>query len=154
MSNDLVTFLLARIQEDEQIAHVMREAWWPDHVAVRPSDDTGPSTEDYPRGVVSIGPHWPRGGGEAVVCVWDPGRPAEWESKPWGYIETNNRSRDGYEMWSPQVAARRLIEAETKRRIIDQIIPNIEYRDLEIDLLKLLALSYANHPDYQQEWWI
>ena len=53
--------------------------------------------------------------------------------------------------WDP---ARVLAECEAKRRIVEQLAPIAE-ETWDVDLgrvLKLLALPYADHPDYRQEW--
>ena len=45
--------------------------------------------------------------------------------------------------WRPE---RILAECEAKRRIVER------WRELHPDVLRLLALPYADHADYQQEW--
>lgn len=50
--------------------------------------------------------------------------------------------------WDP---ARVVAECETKRRIIEWA-SDLEYGGQEDDLLKLLALPYADHGDYREEW--
>jgi len=63
--------------------------------------------------------------------------------------------------------ARVLAEVEAKRRIIDDVVPQIDGMEDRIDsewgagdpteresatLFRLLALPYADHPDYREEW--
>lgn len=62
--------------------------------------------------------------------------------------------------------ARVLAEVESKRRLLDEIVPKVEsywnavssewgceYDDPDgEDVLKLLALPYASHKDYREEW--
>lgn len=64
--------------------------------------------------------------------------------------------------------ARVLAEVEAKRRILDDVLPTMRADELRIagewgvgsepvreasdDLLSLLALPYADHPDYREEW--
>jgi hypothetical protein len=61
--------------------------------------------------------------------------------------------------------ARVLAEVEAQRRIVDEIAPEVERHDDQITaewggsndgtaekLLCLLALPYADHPDYRPEW--
>jgi hypothetical protein len=60
-----------------------------------------------------------------------------------------------------------LAEVEAKRRILSEVVPEIDGMEDRIDgewgvgdpteresvaLLRLLALPYADHPDYRQEW--
>jgi hypothetical protein len=50
--------------------------------------------------------------------------------------------------WSP---ARVLAECEAKRRIVRIAVDQID-EDSGGELLRLLALPYASHPDYREEW--
>lgn len=50
-------------------------------------------------------------------------------------------------LWYPDTI---LAECEAKRRIIEEWGPFETYNGEE--LLKVLALPYADHPDYRQEW--
>ena len=76
---------------------------------------------------------------------------------------------DDPKAWNLHGTARRfLAEAEAKRRILDDVLPTMKADELQIagewgvgsdpsreasdDLLSLLALPYANHPDYRAEW--
>jgi hypothetical protein len=50
--------------------------------------------------------------------------------------------------------ARVLAECEAKRRIVEACADVLAYdaEALPQDVLRLLALPYADHPDYRQEW--
>lgn len=64
--------------------------------------------------------------------------------------------------------ARVLAEVAAKRRILDDVLPTMQADEMRIagewgvgsepvreasdDLLSLLALPYADHPDYREEW--
>lgn len=66
------------------------------------------------------------------------------------------------------VARRYLAEVEAKRKILDDVLPTMRtdeqriagewgvgsdpVREASDDLLSLLALPYASHPDYREEW--
>jgi hypothetical protein len=88
------------------------------------------------------GQHWYAE--EEGVSRW-PGDDTVWDA---------DRKRDAQHVvrWQP---ARVLAECEAKRRIVE-----LDWRGddsgpaqlLQEDVLRLLALSYADHPDYRQEW--
>lgn len=83
----------------------------------------------------------------------------------WVEFTTNQteRAENHINRWTPE---RVIVEVEAKRRIIrwhfgqrDDTTPYGEPvtichcgYDLPCSTLRLLALPYANHPDYQQEW--
>lgn len=71
----------------------------------------------------------------------------------------------GNQKWTPsQDNRRRAADTDAKRRIIDQIVPMLEaldqaelkrvreYHGYASRLLRLLALPYADHPDYRDDW--
>lgn len=70
-------------------------------------------------------------------------------------------AREHIERWSP---ARMLAEVAAKRRMLDDLYPEVKGADEAIEgewnsspdnadaLLEMLALPYAGHPDYRQEW--
>lgn len=118
---DLVDFLRARLDEDEQVA---RDAHYEGQRWISEEED---------------------------VCRW----PAD------ELVRFADRKRDAAHIahWDP---ARVLAEVESKRQIIGAYIsagdnPSGEMRDfghaegLE-EALEFLALPYADHPDYRQEW--
>jgi hypothetical protein len=52
--------------------------------------------------------------------------------------------------WDP---ARVLAEVQAKRRIVDEVVPEMETVEYQSrKLLGLLATSYADHPDYDLAW--
>lgn len=69
------------------------------------------------------------------------------------------------------IARRQLAEADAKRRILDNIVPEADGLDMQVDgefrvgrrdlvaepylgdaLMRLLALPYADRPGYREEW--
>lgn len=111
---DLVAFLRARLDDDEQAA---REAavWWGD------ADEPGEA------------PHW-----RPVPCghIWndqDGGIADEVADRHAAHIARHD-------------PARVLAEVEAKRRMVD------EHGNGTCRTLRLLALPYADHPDYRPEW--
>lgn len=148
MDQDLVMtltdFLLARIAEDEATAHA---AIQPDRPGQRwrwfnPETDV-PCRLDGEYEAVSLRtveefkvPHSVVGALPAFII-----RDTESDSDNTGALRHIAR-------WDP---SRVLAECEAKRRIVSM---GSEWLDEDSggELLKLLALPYAYHPDYQQEW--
>lgn len=160
--DDLVAFLKARLAEDEQWAYA----------ASHPYFHTDPPAEVSPAGV-----HWVWADGESYepltvnpvlyrfvggdsnwnvtlrsVETWPSktdGRPMpktvagtieEMESGPGGHIVRHD-------------PARVLAEVEAKRRIVDVCAePDDNGYDVAMMVLPLLALPYADHPDWRPEW--
>jgi hypothetical protein len=72
----------------------------------------------------------------------------------------------GTEHWTPAAPGWVLVEpnhvlaeCEAKRRVVERCAPDdrtaaqlVAVASLASDVLRLLALPYADHPDYQQEW--
>jgi hypothetical protein len=127
--DDLVAFLRARLDEDEQVARATPYPW--------------PWAEDEDE----VGHVWAEG---LNLVVKD------------AYPENARHIA----RWDP---ARVLAEVEAKRRILDEVVPEVDGMDERINgewgigsiaeddyasvpLLKLLALPYAAHPDYREEW--
>ncbi|MDQ0758682.1 DUF6221 family protein [Streptomyces canus] len=48
--------------------------------------------------------------------------------------------------------ARILVEVEAKRRIVDDAWGGPDHQDMWEHHIRLLALPYASHPDYREEW--
>jgi hypothetical protein len=132
--DDLVQFLRARLDEDEQAAR-------------------------------------------ALVDDRRPGRTERWEFCDDGAIRDTgaHRSLRVKFTWPQEAAhiarhdpARVLAEVEAKRRILVDVLPTMQADEIRIagewgvgsepvreasdDLLSLLALPYASHPDYREEW--
>ncbi len=132
----LTAFLLARIAEDETTAREATSSPW----VVDPAGDGiragSPDADGYYDTAVVISDHGAYPPDEATaqhIARWDP--------------------------------ARVLAECEAKRRIIDLADESVVYwatRGSDSkeegkmwmygDVLKLLALPYADHPDYRDEW--
>ena len=54
-----------------------------------------------------------------------------------------------------RLSDRWLAECEAKRRILEQCVRQAEYVDTPADAvttIRLLALPYADHPDFRPEW--
>ena len=131
----LVEFLAARLDEDEARAHAMLDAVWPAEVWVQPRTDTG----DAPQGCVSVRHDGPK----AYLRIWDGGEVEHGWTVP----------ASAAPVWSAEVARAELAEVDAKRRIVD------EWRRGDSDemretawLPRLLALPYADHADYREEW--
>ncbi|MEU7103558.1 DUF6221 family protein [Streptomyces sp. NPDC046215] len=120
-----MTFLHARLDEDEQVARAAQPAPWVrrDHVAGVHADN---ATEARPYG-------------SAV---------ADCRRVPDGYGVPNALHIVRH------APARVLAEVDAKRAIVEEI-EDAEvrwYGDKLIPVLKRLALPYADHPDYREEW--
>ena len=116
--------------------------------------------------------------GSNVMAAIRDGHPApRWIPSPnsdVGVWDTNRQPRVKY-AWPRERdhiirhdPARVLVEVEAKRRILDDVLPTMQADELRIagewgvgtdpvreasdDLLSLLALPYADHPDYREEW--
>ena len=124
--SDLAKFLLARIAEDEAVA---RTAW-------------------------SVGPEW---------SSWN----RSWDTKPVRDLAAGGQRIAALpttidEHVCRHDPARVLAECEAKRRIvedrqrIDRSAGDTDwhsgYSDGNYDAIKALALPYADHPDYREEW--
>ena len=89
--------------------------------------------------------------------------PPPWSRRPWetnavaecryGPIKQTRIDGDHIARWDP---ARVLAECEAKRRIIELCggwVPDRDVSPLAADyILGLLAVPYAGHPDYDEEW--
>ena len=136
----IAEFLLARITEDEEAAQAAAEA-----ARTAPSND--------------LSDRW-----EAMVVHSDSGKPfgviagaPVQATRPTAFAHT-------VEHIARHDPARVLADCEAKRRIVEELaLPYIAERrrlmngqpsweDEHPDLLRLLALPYADHPDYREEW--
>lgn len=75
------------------------------------------------------------------------------------YFDTSNRHIvDHYLRHDPArvlrevTAKRRIVEAEQDRVLDEGPLPEHMRGSVETDVLALLALPYADHPDYREEW--
>lgn len=143
--DDLIAFLRARLDEDEQAA---QEALHADAVSpgVWTTEHHNSSTHSEPN-----------------RCHIAEDRSGNyWSVAHEVYIP----NAEHMACWDP---ARVLAEVEAKRQILDEVVPEIDGMDERINgewgigpiaeddyasvpLLKLLGLPYAGHPDYRQEW--
>jgi hypothetical protein len=136
---ELVEFLLARIGEDEAVARAAVErngATWSPHELHDGARITGTTEFGNPRSY--------RGDGE----LWDDE----------GALGMFTETAAHIARWDP---ARVLAECEAKRRLIAETLRFDTARTYEAFgaeaiyerlILTHLALPYADHPDYRQEW--
>lgn len=136
MSGGLPEFLLARIGEDEAVARAATPGPW--RWAEDPKDgmqsetvrthfdDDDPTSESWPTDV-----------------IYATGMHTE------GFVRVEPGDREHIARHDP---ARVLAECEAKRRMVE-MIPGMpaDWDDRDY-LLRLLALPYADHPDYDPEW--
>lgn len=78
-----------------------------------------------------------------------------WDVRPDGRLGLGGGLSLGVGPVAPHVArhdpARVLAECEAKRRIVEEVLPiHPDYDPLYVQ--RLLALPYADHPDYQEAW--
>jgi hypothetical protein len=136
----LCEFLLARIAEDEDLARRAFDTSWPRYLAVTPESEGVEAS-------VSIGTYGPKDN----FRVWQREHATEFG---WTIHES------GGVVWDP---ARVLRECAAKRRIVamqDPVPDDPHDADREwvaeqgflSDVLRLLALPYADHTDYRAEW--
>jgi hypothetical protein len=134
----LAEFLLARIDEDEAFARRALQDWaW--------EDETGLFHDDADWVVDAPGAVWSSHGRFPVA------------GPPPGHMWFTG---DHLARWDP---ARVLAECDAKRRVMDAALDDAEDRDGEwgagrganrerILVWQLLALPYADHPDYLKDW--
>lgn len=146
MSDDLIAFLRARLAEDEQIARAATSGPWEARPVVYGPADEGwgpPDLWEIAAGQVTVVGHQMHEGGGV-------------------YTVADARHIAGYD------PARVLREVEARRRVVELCEPPL----IEVTnplhgersflpgqgapwgepVLRLLALPYADHPDYRQEW--
>lgn len=144
---ELVDFLRARLDEDEQVARG----------TTTPLDwHQGPGDDD---------PEWV---GDEMVLMWPPEFHTPYEQdKHWRGLTADPAGLAAHIVRHDP--ARVLAEVEAKRRILDKVVPQMNDMTDQIhaefgvgpmdpstyeslDLLRLLALPYADHEAYRQEW--
>ncbi|MEU3976876.1 DUF6221 family protein [Streptomyces bacillaris] len=139
--DDLVQFLRDRLDEDEQTALAASTGPWRAY--------TGPERRWLSKGdLIHPVDTWDHQTGDPVImtATWVDSQHIAW--------------------WNPERALR---EIEAKRRILDDVIPTMDGMTAQIHgewgtgplgpddyesilLLRLLALPYADHTDYQDHW--
>ena len=128
--NDLVQFLRTRLDEDEQAART-----WPDHQ--HNWEACGPRHLSYASGsgesvtAVNVGGDGTLGW-ERIYVKRDPGELA-------AHIARHD-------------PARVLREVDAKRQLLDGHTPDYHWCPMGDSVLKMLALPYADHPDYRDDW--
>ncbi|MBO3751554.1 hypothetical protein J5X84_36240 [Streptosporangiaceae bacterium NEAU-GS5] len=128
---EVIEFVRARLDEREAVARAMLEAIWPKHVVITPATDTGERT--------------------GSVCI-APAGAKEWK-RVWASGEVDlgwTAHASAVDVWSRPLAEVLLREIEAKRRILDEV--DTADRAASSLLVCLLALPYADHPDYQESW--
>jgi uncharacterized protein YbjT (DUF2867 family) len=137
--DDLVTFLQERLDEDEKVARAV------------PADLGHDWCDPGPWVMAGNG----GGGREAEVAKAAPGL-----DMPLAEHVTHHIARHD--------PARALAEVDAKRQILDTVVPRMNEMDDQLEseygtpgepqpyesltLLRLLALPYADHPAYREEW--
>jgi Family of unknown function (DUF6221) len=137
--SDLVEFLRARLDEDEAVAQA----------AVIPAHDAPNAYKPHP----PLSRWRYSDGGEVEIDYDDPGPYPE----PWRVTQDSEGLSPAicYETHGHHIArydpARILAEVDAKRRIIEHHRPD-DICDEACTTLRLLALPYADDPDYRDEW--
>lgn len=155
MSDELVTFLRARLDEDEQVAREASrtqfgDGWTPtgehwhwvevEHDQVLALD---PSLDEYVHdgaevALRSVERYPSSGGGTLSHHVLSYAQEVR-------TIDAMHIAR-----WHP---ARVLAEVDAKRQIIDRCVDAFnDEQDMVHDVLRLLALPYTSHPGYDERW--
>jgi hypothetical protein len=134
VSGDLMKFLRARLDEDQAVAERASGGEWGDIVP------------EQPFVVFDVQAHRNRKTHTTV-----------------GAVASVQRAEDRAHI-ARQDPARVQREVDAKRRLLDDLLPLLEQADRLIEgeygsgddvadrLLRLLALPYATHPDYDPEW--
>lgn len=150
----LADFLLARIAEDEERARAAAQGPW--------------TWREYGgRNGVDPVPYLTGRGGDPATYAYDteviePNHSGECGCRSSCTLELRVRVEDR-EHIARHDPARVLAECEAKRRIVARhdahlgheptphIVPRLKWRE-GCDTLRLLALPYADHPDFREEW--
>ncbi len=145
---DLAAWLLEQIAKDEQRA--------------RDAAESVPCQESVP-----VGQRWTGDGGLVCGeprrwCTFEDYAPPLWDCEGSGSLCMPEEASQHVATWDP---ARVQAECDAKRRIIGDIVPKVDQMDDQIagewgggadyvgeDLLKLLALPYADRDGHREEW--
>lgn len=137
MPDDLVAFLRARLAVDEQVAREATAGQWRNAPTSRHYEDGAGPSEAVFTALPDTG---------AIVVARTGAR-----GDRNGMVNAEHIARHD--------PARVLAEVDTKRRIVDGLAEALDRHADYItgtftveDVLRLLALPYADHPDYQPEW--
>lgn len=150
---ELVDFLRARLGEDAALAGAATPGPWWHNPRKQWLDPDAFEKYDLAKGEEFIGYGGPHPFTGAVAATG----PAD---DPQSMADADHIARHD--------PARVLAEVGAKRRILDDVLPTMQADELRIagewgvgsdpvreasdDLLSLLALPYAEHPDYREEW--
>lgn len=134
---NLVEFLLARIGEDEQIAHRAGGRTWMTGSQTQGRIDPYSSAD----GLVTIeGSH---------VCLAERPTPTDQDGQVCTVLPFDTRRSFHIANFDP---ARVLAECESKRQLLRHVtLADIGYGPM-VKALQLLALPYADHPQFQEAW--
>lgn len=149
-SDQLVEFLRARYAEKRAVATRMRDAVWPDEVHVLPRDDNGDYGPDEPHARITVGPQYTK----RYATVWECKGPMA------GPLVVDDTWRaphaSSVDVWSEQVADEIDADMDAKLKVVNECVRTIEFEDhgaaLANEVLRLLALPYADHKDYRESW--
>ena len=127
--SDLTDFLRARLDEDEAGVRAL---------TVPHEWHTGPGGD----------PDWTD---EELVCMWPPEFHTPYEQdKHWRGITISGPELAAHS--ARHDPARVLREVEAKRRLLDDTWGGPDHEEMWEHHVRLLALPYAQHPDYRPEW--
>jgi hypothetical protein len=156
----ITEFLLARIAEDKEVARAATQGRW---------FWSDPDTNDFPQGSVSLEADQGAWNICPYFCVWsggenthrgEPGKPGHehraveavvdaWGYDAWG-IQVSDANAAHIARWDP---ARVLAECEAKRLLLQrEPCDDTGVGDDPCHHLRALAVPYADHPDYREEW--
>jgi hypothetical protein len=144
--DDLIEFLRARLDDDEQVARAAGGDRWVERMG------------DVTSEALDKGDYGPRGYWVASASFSCEGEAEALHEGHAAHIARHD-------------PARVLAEVDAKRRILDEVVDEATGLDMSVDgdrrvgsrdtttepylgtvLLRLLALPYADHPDYREEW--
>ena len=162
---DLVEFLRARLDKDEQVARACAGEPWAAtpagtvHIDTAPNAPTGVLSGDAPdSGTAGSGPAGGPAGGAACGSAGGEGTAGE------GYVASAENTAYA-EFIARHNPARALREVAALRRIVDEYEKGAwlleqgrrseaaeAAHSARLRVLRVLALPYAHHPDYRDEW--
>jgi hypothetical protein len=129
---DLAEFLLARIKDDENTARASTPGpwrWFPGRAGLPAFlESTGAKATHWVEGQSFEAPTVVLGTNQGVM------------------LRVRGRDAEHIAAWHP---TRVLAECRAKRQVVEGVTADEATRDL---VLRTLALPYADHPDYREEW--
>jgi hypothetical protein len=150
---DLITFIRARLDEDEGLANAAAKEQLYNVGGVLAKANWRSDGDGYVSTIGRVEGCWDE-------TLWPSDRPGYVERRMPGYVADHIARHD---------PARVLREVEAKRRILDEVLHEIDFLDHQVQmefgtgpmpdyaeatvlLVKLLAHPYSDHPDHRQEW--